>query len=239
MVARINPKQAQNFDVPVKDPVDKEIPESPAKSVQKSEKVGSMPFIKVETCKTPDLTYDTIKGVVQTARQIENSNSLDSARKYASEHEQKLQVQPEVLSNLESLNKEQEESSYEGFNIELKPCELTSNDSCGIFESCSSNMTPRIEQQIKLETPKKVSKEIDFTKGVERVKLSAEQIAMVKHLTSSRRKEILEKAEGGQQIKPTSLTEELIIQNKNLGSSPDEIRKKRRIEIIKNLDNLL
>ena len=59
--------------------------------------------------------YETPKSILET---VENpQQSLDSYRKYASEHEQELKVKPEKLENIQLT---ESESSYSGLNIELR-----------------------------------------------------------------------------------------------------------------------
>lgn len=123
--------------------------------------------------------YETPKAFLTTPQEDPH---LDSSRRYASEHEQELKVKPEKMENIENLEYTESDSSYSELNIELKQCDMASNN--------SSNMTPRIEQVKNLSTPTKIHKEIDFTETMKNSKLSPENIALVHQLTSNRKKEI-------------------------------------------------
>ncbi|CAI2383561.1 unnamed protein product [Moneuplotes crassus] len=246
LMTRINPKLAQDCNISSsKESIRKVIIESPLKEMNKSISNNNLSLMQIDSVTkiiTEESFEDRSSNFYETPKSIFNTftneqHPFDSYRRYASEHEQELKVKPEKFENIEF---EESDSSYSELNIDLKQCDKASND--------SSNMTPRLERQKDIQTPKKMNREITFTESMARPKLSPEHIAIVQKLTSNRKREIEEQEN---ELSPTSVhncqvpvftlesTKSLEKENSDMFSSPESIREKRRLEIMERLDNLL
>ncbi|CAI2382822.1 unnamed protein product [Moneuplotes crassus] len=165
----------------------------------------------------------------------------------ASEYEQELNVKPEKL---DTIQYSESESSYSELNIELQQCDKASDS--------SMNATQREENEEGL-SEQVINKEITITKNITKPQLPSEHITIVQRIPTERRAQMAPKVTGRNDLKSnrwdsTNKTFDLDMSlstftpkpEKELGerihdlySSPEHLRKKRRLEIIERLDNLL
>lgn len=153
---------------------------------------------------------------------------FDSYRKYESEYEQELNVQPEKLVKEEDFS--DSESNGYSLKIELRQCEYASNT--------SSAMTPRIimeQERKKFEVTNKVNAEIDFTGSFSNSRLSPEQISRIRVLTKERLKETPQKFNDSEVLHYSMMESRGHLDSFALDSD----RAARRRQIIERLEHLL
>lgn len=153
---------------------------------------------------------------------------FDSYRKYESEYEQELNVQPEKLMKDEDFS--DSESNDYSLKIELRQCEYASNT--------SSAMTPRIvmeQERKKLEGNTKINSEIDFTGSFANSRLSPEQINRIKVLTKERIRDTPQKFNDSE-VLHYSMMESI---DRFDSFALDSDRAARRRQIIERLEHLL